>query len=236
MARFLLIHGAAHGAWCWRDVIPALQGLGHSCRAIDLPSHGQDKSPPEHVTLEDYARAIIDAVDAPTIIVGHSMAGYPITLAAEMAPDKVAGLIYLTAYTPWPGMTLGQMRRLAANTLLQEAIRVAPDGKTLTYDPALAEAVFYHDCPAGTLDYALPRLSRQSLRPMQTEVSPEQSLNLPRSYIVCEQDRAIAPELQHKMAAKLAPENVYKLDTSHSPFFSAPDRLAQILNKIAEAT
>ena len=30
MAEYLLIHGSCHGAWCWRDVIPALEALGHA--------------------------------------------------------------------------------------------------------------------------------------------------------------------------------------------------------------
>ena len=38
MARFLLIHGASHGAWCWRDVIPRLAALGHEAQALDLPN------------------------------------------------------------------------------------------------------------------------------------------------------------------------------------------------------
>jgi pimeloyl-ACP methyl ester carboxylesterase len=45
MAEFLLIHGSCHGAWCWRDVLPELERLGHSARAIDLPSHGVDQTP-----------------------------------------------------------------------------------------------------------------------------------------------------------------------------------------------
>ena len=42
MAAFLLVHGSCHGAWCWRDVIPALDGLGHSARAVDLRSLMRD--------------------------------------------------------------------------------------------------------------------------------------------------------------------------------------------------
>ena len=39
MARFLLIHGSCHGAWCWRDLLPELAARGHEARAIDLPFH-----------------------------------------------------------------------------------------------------------------------------------------------------------------------------------------------------
>ena len=44
MARFLLIHGAGHGAWCWRAVLPLLRAMGHEAEALDLPSHGSDRT------------------------------------------------------------------------------------------------------------------------------------------------------------------------------------------------
>ena len=83
MARILLIHGAAHGAWCWRDVIPALAERGHQARAIDLPSHGQDTTPAAEVTLQSYVQAIQAALDEPAVIVAHSMGGVPATQVAK---------------------------------------------------------------------------------------------------------------------------------------------------------
>ena len=63
MANFLLIHGAWHGAWCWHKVIPAIEALGHQAIAIDLPSHGRDKTPVAEATLESYARKVADVAD-----------------------------------------------------------------------------------------------------------------------------------------------------------------------------
>ena len=119
MSDFLLIHGA----WCWDDLIPELEALGHTARAIDLPSHGADKTPVAEVSLDSYARAIINAIDTPVTLIGHSMAGYPITAAAELAPEKINKLIYLCAYVPKAGMTLGDRRKSAPTQPLIEAIR-----------------------------------------------------------------------------------------------------------------
>ncbi len=235
MARFLLIHGAAHGAWCWRDLLPQLTALGHVATAIDLPSHGADPTPPETVTLDDYADAILAALTPDTILVGHSMGGFPITLTAERAPERIRALIYLTAYLPRPGMALGDMRNLVSENPMAGAVQVADDRRTMTYDPDQVEARFYQDCPAGTLEYALPRLTRQPMAPMLTPVTLERSPGLPRHYILCTRDQAILPELQEKMAADLPPDHVHRLDTGHSPFFAAPTALALILNQIAEA-
>ncbi|WP_373051205.1 alpha/beta fold hydrolase, partial [Thalassovita aquimarina] len=127
MAQFLLVHGAGHGAWCWRDVIPALQRLGHQAKAIDLPGHGEDKTPYQDVTLDLYADALLDALDYPMIVVGHSMGGYPITLAAERNPLNFRHLVYLCAYVPKPGLSLAQMRMEAPYQPLLPAIRMTED-------------------------------------------------------------------------------------------------------------
>ncbi|MBK6467562.1 MAG: alpha/beta fold hydrolase [Rhodobacter sp.] len=86
MAEVLLIHGSCHGAWCWHRVIPALAALGIPARAIDLPAHGQDRTPAADASLRAYAEAILSALTGPTLLVGHSAAGYAITAAAEMDP------------------------------------------------------------------------------------------------------------------------------------------------------
>jgi pimeloyl-ACP methyl ester carboxylesterase len=236
MARFLLIHGSCHGAWCWRDLLPLLRAAGHEAQAIDLPSHGQDRTPAEKVTLDLYAEAIVAAIGAgpPVILVGHSMAGYPITAAAERAPERIAKLVYLCAYVPRPGQSLADCRRAAPRQPLLPHIRLAPDRASFTVDPAGLEEVFYHDCPPGTVDYAKARLTPQPVLPQETvlELSPR-SAAIPRSYIRCADDRTIPPEWQAQMTADWPEASVRTMPTSHSPFFAAPAMLAEILQEIA---
>lgn len=237
MEQFLLIHGASHGAWCWRDVVPALEAFGHEVQAIDLPSHGGDDTPVGEVTLDSYAEAIIRHLTAPTILVGHSLGGFPITLAAEKAPQNVARLVYLCAHTPWPGKTLSEMRFLGATQPLIPAIRVSEDGLSHSFDPVLAPDLLYQDCPPEAVEYALARLTPQPRAPGDTAVElTENSQDKPRSYILCRKDGAIPPDLQEKLAGRFAPEDVHELDSGHSPFFSMPDRLAALLDKIAHNT
>ena len=59
MAKFLLVHGGLHGAWCWSKLIPHLSALGHDVHAIDLPGLGDDPTPPETTTLSDYGDAVV---------------------------------------------------------------------------------------------------------------------------------------------------------------------------------
>lgn len=234
MADFLLIHGAAHGAWCWRDTIPALQAMGHSARAIDLPSHGDDPTPYQQATLDLYADAIIAAIDNPVILVGHSMGGYPITLAAERAPQKVQRLIYLCAYVPAPGLSLAQRRMQAPSQPLLPFIRMTEDGKGWTVDRDDLHALFYHDCPPGTVDYAAPRLSIQATQPTAVPVEVARSARIPRRYIRCTDDRTIPPDFQVTMTADWPAEHVAHMDCAHSPFFANPAGLAQQLDAFSK--
>ncbi|MGP6087120.1 alpha/beta fold hydrolase [Antarctobacter jejuensis] len=236
MADILLIHGAAHGAWCWRDTIPALQALGHDVRAIDLPSHGQDSTPVNEVTLDLYGQAIIDALQGPTHVVGHSMGGYAITQAAEIDPSHILSLSYVCAYDPWPGLSLAQMRMEAPEQPLLPALRMSEDRRSFTIDPDMAPDLFYHDCPPEAVAFALDHLCPQAISASSVPVTLSQrSQSLPRNYILCTQDCTIPPVFQRRMADRFSPGRVATLDSSHSPFFSMPDALARAIDTFVKA-
>ncbi|SFR44474.1 Pimeloyl-ACP methyl ester carboxylesterase [Yoonia tamlensis] len=224
MAEFLLVHGSCHGAWCWAHVIAQLRAAGHGARAIDLPSHGADRTPPADVTLDLYAKAIVDAIETPVVLVGHSMAGYPITEAANLAPEKIAQLVYLCAYAPVIGKSTAQMRRMADEQPLRDAIIVAQDRVTFTIDPAKARAKFYHDVDPARAQWAIRQLGPQPILPQETAVT--NLPDVPRHYIRCTDDRTIPPAFQAKMTEGWPAETVSEMATSHSPFLSAPVELA----------
>lgn len=234
MAHFVLIHGSAHSAWHWHLLIPALQALGHDVRAIDLPGHGADLTPPGEVTLASYAEAIIAALPAePAILVGHSMAGYPITEAAARAPERIARLVYLCAYLPTPGLSIAQMRRQSPVNTLRGAITVAADQQSFTFDPDRARELFYHDVPAPLAAEAIAHQCTQPMAPQVTPVSAFAPPALPRSYILCRDDRTIPPAHQAIMSAGVAPADIHPIDTSHSPFLADPAGLAALLSRLA---
>ena len=234
MARFLLVHGAAHGAWCWRDVVPALAALGHSATAIDLPSHGADPTPAAAIGLQDYIDAILAALPEPAIVVAHSMAGVPATGAADRAPASVQRLVYLCAYRPEDGDSVASLRRAQSEQPLLPAIRRDPDGTTFRFDAAMAPELFYHDCSPADRAFALDRLVPQAIRPQAEPVTLTGAIaSVPRSYILCSEDRAIPPRDQKRMAAALPDDEVYERPWSHSPFLAHPEALASLLSGIA---
>lgn len=238
MARFILVHGSNHGAWCWRDVVPLLEGLGHSVTAIDLPSHGEDATPIVDVSLDSYVQAVIDEIeksDGPVVLLGHSAAGVTIASVAEKIPGRITRLIYLAAYAPKDGDSLSQMRKRAKRQLVIHAVELSEDRQSYTFDLAEAPKIFYHDCSDEVIAYALPRLGAQAIAPQATPVSlGENYESVPRSFIVASDDHTIPPEEQENIVADWPAKDVYRLDCGHSAFFVCPDTLVTLVDEIAK--
>ncbi|MBI1415902.1 MAG: alpha/beta fold hydrolase [Limimaricola sp.] len=233
MAEFVLVAGSCHGAWAWRDVVPALERRGHVARPLDLPAHGADTTPPGDVTLDSYAAAIVSAIDGRAVLVAHSAAGYPATLAARLAPEKIALIVYVCAYVPQPGLSVADLRRAAQRQPLRDAIVVDPRRVTYSFDTDLAIDRFYHDVVPTTARWAVGQLGPEPIGPQETPFGPLPEV--PRAYVICSADRAIPPEAQREMTAGWPSHSVVTLPTSHSPFLADPDGLATALDGFATA-
>ncbi len=237
MSEFVLVHGAWHGAWCWEKVVPLLTARGHRVRAIDLPGHGRHPQPPGTVSWDDYMRRMGEVIAAsaePPILVGHSLGGAVITGAADRWPERIRALVYLCAMLPdAPDF----MTRFQPTSLLSEAMRPSSDGSAMELEPSVIRAAFYHDCSEADAARAESLLRPQPAGAFQMsfELAPGRFGRVPRHYVECLQDRAIDLASQRAMVAKM-PCTVYTLDASHSPFFSMPGPLADVLDRVAEAT
>ncbi|MHB8467660.1 MAG: alpha/beta fold hydrolase, partial [Acidimicrobiales bacterium] len=95
-ATAVLVHGAWHGAWCWERVAAALANVGVPTLAVDLPGHGADPGPLTDLHGDaERVRQVLDAVDGPVVLVGHSYGGVVITEAGDHR--GVSHLVYLCA-------------------------------------------------------------------------------------------------------------------------------------------
>ena len=113
---FLFVHGAYHGAWCWVPMMRALAELGYGVSAIDVRGHGGLSQADGFLQagVADAAADVVEAAkcleDKDIILVGHSLGGLIVMLAAEslalhalvlMAPSppgQLDGLVPLPAY------------------------------------------------------------------------------------------------------------------------------------------
>src|SRR5713101_6473680 len=150
MSRYVLVHGAWHGSWCWEKVVPLLRQAGHQVETLDLPGHGQDRTPIHEITLATYTKRVCETLDAqaePVILVGHSMGGIVITQVAEERPEKIATLVYLAAYLLQNGESLSQVASVDTDSLLLPIVMVNREQGYATFkEEAPLKEVVYADC------------------------------------------------------------------------------------------
>ncbi len=231
MSTFVLVHGASHGAWCWKKVVPFLIQEGHTVVVPDLPGHGEDRTPIADVTLKAYTDRVCQVLDdqnESVILVGHSMGGIVITQVAEYRPEKIESLVYLTAVVPADGESLRQTIEEIRNP---DFITVADDESYYSYKDGLVADIFYGDCSEEDISFAKASLVPQPMSPVMEPVHISESNygRVPRVYIECLQDRIVIPAFQKKLYTSVPCEKVISMNTSHSPFFSAPETLARHL-------
>jgi pimeloyl-ACP methyl ester carboxylesterase len=237
MSSYLLVHGAWHGGWCWDKVVPLLRRAGHDVVAPDLPGHGNDLTPISGVTLAAYVervREVLEAQAEPVVLVGHSMAGVVITQTAEICPDKIECLVYLCAFLPANGECLADWSRRDTECLLPSKRVTAKDRSYSTIQQEALKEVFYADCSDQDVERAAQLLRPQASAPINTPVvtTAENFGRVRRIYIETLRDRAISNSLQRQMYSALPCERVITMDTSHSPFFSAPETLVAHLTSL----
>jgi pimeloyl-ACP methyl ester carboxylesterase len=239
LTTFVLVHGAWHGAWCWREITPLLETEGHTVLTLDLPGHGDDDSPVSAMTLESYARRVQEALESaaePVVLVGHSMGGMVVTQAAEYVPDRVRRLVYLTAFLPGDAQALPDLASSfeGADNVQPNLVVDEQSGTCVVADGA-AEWLFYGDCTPEATAYALSRLRPEALAAFGSpvHVSEAGAGAIPRAYIECARDQAITHALQQHMHERLPCDPVLSIDTDHSPFLSRPRELAEHLLTLA---
>jgi pimeloyl-ACP methyl ester carboxylesterase len=234
MKTFILIHGSWHSAWNWHRVVPLIEKAGHQAIAIDLPGMGRDKTPIQEVKLETTVEKIctlIDSIPGKVILVGHSKNGIMISQAAEYRPHKIEKLAYLAAYLIPNGKTQKEYSMLDTEGWLRPYVTQHPETNSHTLQSTIFKEGLYHDCEDEITDLAKVLLSNE---PVESAITPlkltdENFGRVPRVYIECTEDRAVTPFIQRKMYGETPCEKVYSLPTSHSPFFSRPKDLVDIL-------
>jgi pimeloyl-ACP methyl ester carboxylesterase len=235
MSTYILVHGAYHGAWCYAKVVPVLEAAGHTVIAVDLPGHGDNPVPREEITLAayvDHVCRIIDAQTEPVILVGHSLGGMTISQVAEERPDKGKALVFLTAMMPKHGESRADVSARVDESPAVAAARVpTDDGLASTIRDDLIKPLFYGDCSDEDIAQAKANLVPQAAEIITAKVrlTDDRYGTVPRVFIECLQDGAIPIEMQRQMVTEVPCETVLTLDTSHSPFFSAPHELADHL-------
>lgn len=227
-------------------------------RPFDPALLATEPSPVADVDLDQVAELLISQIEQfgagdPVIVVAHSMGGAALTRAAQLAPSLVSHAVYLTAVMPETGvMPLTYMMLpensgslglpvLVADPSVVGAARIDVGSADPEYRELLRQT-FYGDVPDAAAEAAMSLLTPDAPNAMilaTTTVTADGWGSIPRSYVVCTQDRALLPALQRRFIAEADaafpdnPTTVHTLEASHSPFLSMPEQVADIVLKLA---
>lgn len=135
---FVLVHGAWHGGWCWRQVAALLRARGHEVFTPTLTGLGERA----HLLRPDTGLdtciadvcAVIEAEELhDVVLVGHSFAGPVISGVADRLADRLRQLVYLDALVVKSGESAlsvfpPEVQRERSMTIDPEGLRMAiPD-------------------------------------------------------------------------------------------------------------
>jgi len=217
----VLVHGAFADGSGWRAVADILERDGYSVSVVQEPE----------TSLADDAAAtkrVIERVNAPLILVGHSYGGAVITQAGN--EPQVRGLVYIAAFQPDTGETLGDLLKQkppAANSTVP-----AGEGYVIV-DPKAFHADFAADLPAKEANFMAISQVPISVTAFGTPITNAAWHNKPSWYAVATEDRMINPDLERFMA-KRAGSTTIEVNGSHAIFMSQPAIVAKLIEDAAK--
>jgi pimeloyl-ACP methyl ester carboxylesterase len=235
---FVLVHGAWQGAWAWTDEAAALRARGATVSVVELPGHGEDMTPIPDDTLEAFVAktaAAIDASPGNVILVGHSLAGAVITSAVEARAARIDRVVYLAAYVTKDGEKVLDIANSDSASHIREAIVVDMQHGIASIPKDKLGDIFCADCSPAALSSLVAHYRDEPLPAFVTPVhsTAENWGSANKFYIFTKEDHAVSYDLQQRMTADVSWTGTAMLDTSHSPFLSATDALADALTDVA---
>lgn len=109
----VLAHGMGDSREAYRFLTPALVAAGYRVAAVDLRGCGESSAEWPSYTRTDIAGdlvALVRHLGGPAVLVGHSIAGGAVTIAAATAPELVTAVVELAPFTRKQSIGLGDLR------------------------------------------------------------------------------------------------------------------------------
>jgi len=230
----VLVHGAFADASSWNGVIERLQQQGYSVIAPANPLRG--------VTADSaYTASLLSQIDGPVLLAGHSYGGAVITNAAASAPN-VVGLVFVAAFAPEEGETLGEVENGSKDSVLNSALvqyqyPAGPGGRTaveFAINPALIREAFAADLPVE-----VTALMAATQRPIAAAAfsdvcGPPAWKKLPSWAVVATGDKAAGADVVRSMAQR-AGASIIEVEGSHVIMISQPQAVTDHILKAARA-
>lgn len=231
---FLLIHGGMHGSWCWEPLIPLLE---LDSVAIDMPGRS-GVGCADRLALSDYSAAIVAGADVAgfdeVVLVGHSLAGLSMPLAAAALGRRAVHVVFLSALVAGQVKFMTQLLPPPLRQYISWHLRRLDrrDEGSLRLPRAVAQWYFCHDMTSSQTRCVLDNLCAEPVGPMIGPIPPIQLPSIPRTYIGFHGDRVLPGFLQRRLAAKVGAAYM-NAPGGHDGLFNHPAPLAALLNPLA---
>jgi pimeloyl-ACP methyl ester carboxylesterase len=229
----VLVHGGWADSSGWNSEVSALQQRGYPVIAPANPLRGLASD-------AAYLRSILQTIDGPIVLVGHSYGGAVITNAAVGVP-QVKALVYIAGFAPDQGESLLQLvtmnpgSQIGPSTLVTRSYPLpgGGDGTDLYLTKTGFETAFAGDVPKRLADQMWAQ-QRPFSQEAFTSLSGEPAWKtIPSWYLVASQDHAIPPATQRFMADR-AHGTVSEVKASHVPMVSKPGATMKVILAAAE--
>jgi pimeloyl-ACP methyl ester carboxylesterase len=224
----VLVHGAFADASSWNGVIKRLQAKGVQVTATANPLRG--------VAADSaYIASVVNQIDGPVLLVGHSYGGAVITNAATQAKN-VVGLVFVAAFAPDEGERLGEAEGASKDSVLNSALvplhYPAADGGEPAVEFAINPARF-HDAFAADLPAVEAGVLAATQRPVAELAFSEPTgapawKNLPSWAVVATADKAAGTDVIRSMA-KRAGATITEVEGSHVVMVSQPQAVTDVI-------
>ena len=237
MATYVLVHGAWHGGWCWRKLVPLLESARHRVVTPTLTGLGERADLLTHdVGLGTHIADVVGLIEednlSEVVLVGHSYAGMVITGAADRVRDRIRRLVYLDTFVPRDGDSMRSVAPIVIGVFLLQA-RLRGDGWRVT--PPTPEQFGVTEEPDRT--WVKSSLTAHPLKSLNDHLSltdPQIVSRFPRTHIYCGHGGHLERLAQRALARRPQPPldpgwRLRSLDTGHDCMITAPRRLADLL-------
>ncbi|RXH58182.1 alpha/beta hydrolase [Granulicella sibirica] len=221
----MLVHGAWADGTCWSKVVLLLQAKGYTVTAAQIPLTSLEND------IDVTRRLLVDQPE-PTVLVGHSYGGAVITGAATATP-QVKALVYITAFGLDEGESLESLSKEGPPSPGSTAIE--PDTQGFLW----INRDKFHDAFAGGASDEEAAVMAAVQKPLSFEAFSGKETapawkTIPSWYLVCTDDRMIPPPAQTFLAKRMG-ATVRSVASSHCPFMSHPQDVADIILLAADS-
>lgn len=240
MANFVLVHGAWHGAWCWRHVVRELVLKGHHAHPLTLTGVGELKhlmSP--LIKLETHISDVANVIEAEemddVVLAVHSYAGMVGTAIADRMPHSLRHLVYVDAVVPKPGQSWSSTHASAMQEARLAAARASPNFSLPPPDPSIYG--LKNEAYKWVKRRQTPQPGHTYQAPLQFD--PARVGSVPRTFIDCTQPPLGTIDVFRQRVRDAsfwdgewvggAGVRIVELQTGHDAMVSEPQALSQIL-------